>query len=126
MKIRFSSNEIREFTVGELVLQNDGSDLEVSPALGEELLKAVHPIGTESVPVFELSGDSDGGVTQTDELTAPAADQAPTEDTFESLMALTRAALNEKALALGIEGAETLSNKEAVADAILSTSKETE
>lgn len=53
MKIRFLGSEIREYSTGNLHYVNDGSEIDVLPALGTELLAAEHFLDGEFVKVFE-------------------------------------------------------------------------
>ena len=58
MKIKFATDRINEYHNGSFHATNDGSPIEVSSDLGNELIEnAKHLIDGEWVPVFEKASD---------------------------------------------------------------------
>lgn len=84
------------------------------------------PIGgeSESSPEGDKTGDeikTDADPDNKGEVTPDPADHDPIEDTddYKGLMAMTRSELDEQATSIGVVDADKLSNKDAVAKAIL-------
>lgn len=101
MKLNFSIDDIREYSVGAMTFVNDGSTIEVDQHLGEELLKAVHVLDGRPVPVFLKSEEEETEPTP-EQLPQPPDHDAVTPE-VASLMSKSRSELNDIAIELEID-----------------------